>query len=166
MTSPTSWWAHKVRQFRQHRLAQVGPEERAALATWTTPRVRAVFDAMTAADRRHGLDVVAALRSQGVSDTDVLVAGLLHDAGKGRIGLWPRVVYSLGQLYGPWVWRAAGRLPGWGGALEQLRVHPETSARLAADAGCGARTVELIRHQEHPQDAEYGEALRLADEAS
>ena len=96
----------------------------------------------------------------------VLVAGLLHDAGKGRIGLWPRVAYSLGQLYGPWVWRAAGRLPGWGDALEQLRVHPEPSARLAAEAGCGARTVELIRDQAHPQDAEYGAALRLADEAS
>ena len=32
-----SWWASKVRQFRAHLRARVSPEERAALATWTTP---------------------------------------------------------------------------------------------------------------------------------
>jgi hypothetical protein len=53
-----------------------------------------------------------------------------------------------------------------GGALERLREHPEASGRLAAAAGCSERTVELIRYQDAPRDAEFGEMLRLADEAN
>jgi hypothetical protein len=161
-----SWWASKVRQFRSHVGARVGLEERDGLATWLTPPQLAVFDAMHVADRRHGLDVVATLRADGVGDGDVLVAGLLHDAGKGDTGVWPRVAYSLGQRYGRWAWRGASLLPGGGASIERLRAHAATSAALAHDAGCTPRTVALIRDQDAPRDAEFGELLRLADEAN
>jgi hypothetical protein len=161
-----SWWASKVRQFRTHLRARVTPEERAALVSWTTAPQLALFDSMHAADRRHGLDVVASLRADGVADPDALLAGLLHDAGKGDTGVWPRVAWSLGEAYGAWVWRIAGVLPGFGAALERLRAHAETSAHLAAAAGCSARTVDLIRYQDAPRDPEFGELLRLADEAN
>ncbi len=161
-----SWWARRTRQVRGHLAARVAPGERADLATWLTPAQLGVFDAMTVADRRHGLDVVAALRASGVADRSVLVAGLLHDAGKDRTGLLPRIAYSLGQAYGPWVWRMAGIVPGWRDALVVLAEHPERSAKLAADAGCDERTVELIRHQDAPVDPEYGRLLHEADEAS
>ena len=78
----------------------MAPEERAGLAAWTTPAQLALFDSMHVADRRHGLDVVASLRAEGVTEPDLLLAGLLHDAGKGDTGVWPRVAYSLGQAYG------------------------------------------------------------------
>ena len=164
--SPDSFWGSKVRQFRAHRGATVAPSERAGLGTWLTHAQLALFDGMHVADRRHGLDVVATLREQGVADRDVLVAGLLHDAGKGQTALWPRVAYSLGQEYGRWIWRVAGMLPGWSAALVRLRDHAEISARLAADAGCSPLTVELIRHQDAPRDPAFGELLRLADEAN
>jgi hypothetical protein len=144
----------------------VAPAERAALVAWITPAQLALFDSMHVADRRHGLDVVASLRNEGATDPDVLVAGLLHDAGKGETGVWPRVAYSLGSRYGAWVWQVSGRLPGFGPALERLRTHADTSAALATAAGCSARTVALIRDQEAPTDPEYGELLRLADEAN
>jgi hypothetical protein len=166
MASSASWWAAKVRQFRAHLRARVAPDERAALAGWLTPRQLAVFDAMHVADRRHGLDVVATLRRDAVDDADLLVAGLLHDAGKGQAGVWPRVAHSLGQAYGAWVWRIAAVVPGWRAALARLRDHAETSAELADAAGCSRRTVELIRHQEAPVDPEAGRALQLADEAN
>ena len=166
MRSSASWWASKSRQFRAHLRASVAPAERAALEDWTTATQRALFDRMHVADRRHGLDVVAALRSEGVTDDEVLVAGLLHDAGKGDTGVLPRVVYSLGDRYGTWIWRTAAVVPSWGAALERLRTHAETSAALAAAAGCSPRTVELIRHQDAPIDPEFGELLRLADEAN
>ena len=76
------------------------------------------------------------------------------------------MAYSLGQAYGTWVWRAAAVVPGTGPSLERLRTHAETSAALAEAAGCSARTVELIRWQDAPRDPEYGERLRLADEAN
>jgi hypothetical protein len=160
------WWAGKVRQTWSHVRARVQPEERAALAGWTTPAQRALFDAMHVADQRHGLDVVGRLRRAGVEDRDVLLAGLLHDAGKGDAGLAVRVSFSLGQAYGHWIWRIAGLVPGFRPTLARLIEHADGSARLAAAAGCSPRTVELIRWQEAPRDAEYGEPLRLADEAS
>ena len=87
----------RARQFRAHLRASVTPEERAALATWIAPAQLELFDTMHVADRRHGLDVVASLRAEGVTEPDLLVAGLLHDAGKGDTGVWPRVAYSLGE---------------------------------------------------------------------
>jgi hypothetical protein len=144
----------------------VPEQERAALATWITPPQLALFDAMHVADRRHGLDVVASLRGEGVTEPSVLLAGLLHDAGKGNTGVWPRVAYALASSYGAWVLGVTRRLPGFGAALERLRTHAEASANLASAAGCPARTVELIRFQEAPIDPEFGELLRLADEAN
>jgi hypothetical protein len=161
-----SWWADKTRQFRSHVRARVTPEERAELAGWLTADLLELFDAMHVADRRHGLDVVDHLRRDGVRDPEVLLAGLLHDAGKGATGVWPRVAWSLGQRYGRWVWRLARLVPGWSRPMARLEAHAEESARLAAVAGCSPRTVELIRHQDAPVDPIAGEQLRLADEAS
>jgi len=163
--SRSSWWAAKARRFGAFLVARVSPDERLAVGTWLTPAQLRLFDAMPVADRRHGLDVVAALRAEGFDDRDVLLAGLLHDVGKGGLGVWPRVVYSLGQRYGAWVWRLAGRWPGGAAAMTTLASHPERSARLARAAGCSPRTVELIRWQEAPLDPVAGEALRVADEA-
>lgn len=166
MRSTASWWASRIRQFRAHLRARVAPEERAALATWTTAAQLALFDSMHVADRRHGLDVVTSLRREHVTEPDVLLAGLLHDAGKGDTGVWPRVAHALASAYGGWILVMARRLPGFGRALERLRTHAATSAELAAAAGCAPRTVELIRFQDAPVDPEFGELLRLADEAN
>jgi hypothetical protein len=166
MGSSTSFWVPRIRQFRSHLLARVGAEERAGLAGWLSPAQLALFDSMHVADRRHGLDVVASLRSERVDDDEVLLAGLLHDAGKGQTGVWPRVANSLGAHYGSWVWRGVGWLPGMTPAIDRLRVHAETSATLAAEAGCSPRTVELIRHQDAPIDPDAGRLLQLADEAN
>ena len=161
-----SWWADKSRQVGRHLRARVTPAERAGLETWLTPAELELFDAMHVADRRHGLDVVARLRAEGVGDEEVLVAGLLHDCAKGDTGVLARIAFSLGQRYGAWVWGIAGIVPAARRSLERLRVHAEASAGLAAAAGCSPRTVELIRHQDAPVDPVMGRLLKLADEAS
>ncbi len=166
MHSSASWWAARARQFRAHVRASVGPAERAGLEAWLTDPQLALFDGMHLADRRHGLDVVATLRADGMTDPEVLLAGLLHDAGKGQTGVWPRVVYALGQRYGSWIPRVAGVLPPARAAQARLRDHAEVSAALAGGAGCSPRTVELIRHQDAPVDPEAGRLLQLADEAN
>jgi hypothetical protein len=161
-----AWWATKARQTKGHLLARVSRDERTALAGWITPQQLAVFDAMHVADRRHGLDVVAALRTAGELDPEVLLAGLLHDAGKGAAGVVPRILYSLGQAGLGWPAARARRFPRMRDALDRLTAHADTSARLAEAAGCSPRTVELIRWQDAPRDPDAGERLRLADEAS
>ena len=126
----------------------------------------ALFDGMSAPDRRHGLDVVAELRSAGGAELDLLVAGLLHDCGKGRhVRLVHRVAWSLGCRYGAWIWRASSHLPTFRAGLAALRDHATRSAELAAAAGCTARTIELILNQEAPTD-DAGRLLLAADEAN
>jgi hypothetical protein len=170
MTKPRrgrhGWWATKIRQFARHVTARVTAEERGPLDAWLTPAEARLFDTMHVADRRHGLDVIASLRTMGVADRDVLVAGLLHDAGKGATGLWARVAWSLGDAWGSYIWRVAERLPGMSQALARLRDHAELSAGLAAAAGCSSRTVELIRDQDAPTDPQFGQLLLAADEAN
>jgi hypothetical protein len=161
-----SWWASKARQFVGYLGAAVTTDEQRALETWLTPRQRAAFESMHRADQRHGLDVVERLRNDGAADPDLLMAGLLHDAGKGRsVGLWHRVGWSLGERYGRRVRRAVEWLPGFSAALDRMDRHAELSAVLALEAGCSGRTADLIRLQASPVDPE-GEALRRADEAS
>jgi hypothetical protein len=160
------WWSGKIRRTWAYFHARVEADERAELGGWLTPSQCALFDAMAVADRRHGLDVVAHLRSAGAIDRDLLVAGLLHDCGKGRrLRLVHRVAWSLGQHYGAWIWRVSGHLPTFRAGLAALRDHARRSAELAEKAGCSARTVELIRNQETPTD-DAGRLLLAADEAN
>ncbi len=159
------FWAGKARQFRAHLLARVTPDERQVLTAWTRPAELALFDAMHVADRRHGLDVVAYLRRAGVTDRDVLAAGLLHDCGKGDTGWPPRVAWSLGEAFGPWVWAAAARLPGWSDAMGRLRDHADLSAEAVEAAGLSPRAVGLVREQAAPSDPEFGRVFHAADEA-
>ena len=161
-----AWWLAKIRQTRRHITARVSARERDAAAAWLSSAQLAVFDGMHVADRRHGLDVVAALRAAGERDPEVLLAGLLHDAGKGDTGMLLRILYALGQARITWPALAVGWIPGMRRALIRLRDHAETSARLAEAAGCAHRTVELIRWQDDPRDPVAGERLRLADEAN
>jgi hypothetical protein len=163
----SGWWTGRIRQFRRHIAGRVSDAERAELDGWLKPRQVDLFRSMHRADQRHGLDVVAALRSEGHRNPDLLLAGLFHDASKGpSVGIWPRVAWSLGERYGSWIHATAGRLPGFGPAIDRLRHHAERSAEMAVAVGCSAATAELIRHQSAPVDAVAGEALRLADEAN
>jgi hypothetical protein len=148
-----------------HLTAHVSPEEHRAVAAWTTPEELALFDAQHIADRRHGLAVVGWLRHAGVTDREVLVAGLLHDCAKGDTGAGPRIAWSLGEHFGPWVLGLARVVPGWSAALDRLRDHADASADALAAAGLSARAVDLVRCQSDPGHLEFGRLFRAADEA-
>ncbi|HUR16612.1 MAG TPA: hypothetical protein VMZ33_04965 [Candidatus Limnocylindrales bacterium] len=160
------WWATKIRQTMRYVFGRTRPAERDALRSWLTVAQLELFDSMHRADQRHGLDVVESLRRSGHAEPDLLIAGLLHDAGKGRdLHLWHRIGWSISYRH-----RALepiiGRLPTFGKAFKVQRAHADVSAELAVAAGCSERTADLIRHQSEPTDLELGTALMLADEAS
>jgi hypothetical protein len=162
-----SWWSAKVRRFWLYFFGRVSTRERSDLATWLMPEQLRLFDAMHRADQRHGLDVVRALRAAGQTDPELLLAGLLHDCGKGRsLRVWHRVGWSLAERYGPRVERPMLRLPGFPRAFGVIAGHAERSAELALAAGASEATAELIRHQAEPLDDERGRALLLADQAN
>lgn len=161
-----SWALAKARQLRMHLTATVREEEHRTLAAWTTPGELALFDAQHVADRRHGLAVVASLRRAGVTDRDVLVAGLLHDCAKGSTGAGPRIAWSLGERFGVGILGPARVVPGWDDALDRLRDHAAASADALAAIGLSPRAVTLVRQQADPQDPEYGRVFKAADEAN
>jgi hypothetical protein len=161
------WWPAKIRRFWRYLFARVSRAERRSLEAWLSGPLLALFDAMHPADQRHGLDVVRSLRNAGHSDPDLLLAGLLHDCGKGRaIHVWHRVAWSLSDHYGRRVRTFARRLPTFGAAFATLDGHAERSAQLALAAGCSQRAAELIRNQAEPVDRELGRALLIADQAN
>jgi hypothetical protein len=124
-----TWWASKVRRFTRYFTGRVSAAERRDLAARLTPSQLALFDAMHHADQRHGLDVVTALRAAGHAQPELLLAGLLHDCGKGRgLRVWQRVGWSLGEHYGTRVERALERLPGFRPAFVTMRNHAARSA--------------------------------------
>ena len=145
--------------------ASVSETERTELATHLAPAQLALFLAMPRADQRHGLDVAAALRRAGHGDDgELIVAGILHDVGKGRsVRLWHRVAWSLGQRYGRWLLEVASMVPGARPVFARLERHPRISAELVRSVGAPARTVALIAGQADPRDP-AARALHLADE--
>lgn len=159
------WWAEKIGRVVSYARAGVSAAERSEVAALLSPGEMALFEAMPRADRRHGLDVAAALRRAGHGDDrELILAGILHDAGKGpSVRLWHRVAWSLGQRYGRWVLRGAAVVPGARAVFERLDQHPRISADLARAAGAPARTVALIETQGDPHDP-GARALHLADE--
>lgn len=159
------WWAEKIGRVVSYARAGVSAAERAEVAALLTPRELALFEGMPRADRRHGLDVAVALRRAGHGDDrELILAGILHDAGKGpSVRLWHRVAWSLGQRYGRWVVTAAAVVPGARGVFERLDAHARISAELARAAGAPARTVALIDAEGDPHDP-AARALQLADD--
>jgi hypothetical protein len=161
------WWSGRVRQFTRYVSGRVSAAEREALSEWLTPAQLRLFDSMHRADKRHGLDVVASLRAAGHDNPDLLLAGLLHDSGKGHdLHVWHRVGWSLAGHYGRVVHGVLVRLPTFRTAFATLDAHADRSAELALAAGCSDLAADLIRHQSEPTDPELGSALRLADEAN
>lgn len=154
---------YRTRQVLGALRPRISADERAEAAALLGERLLALFDSMAPRDQRHCLDVYLALRRQGCQDGDVLVAALLHDAGKGaRVRLWQRVAYVLLEAASPRLLERVG--DGWG--LAALHRHAERGAELAAGAGAPPQVVELIRrHEERDAADEQLTVLRAADDS-
>jgi hypothetical protein len=133
-----------------------------------SPAQRELFLTMTPRDREHCLAVYDRLRREGRDERDLLVAGLLHDAGKGRVALWHRVAYVLLSAGAPGLLRRLvepGDGASWRQALYRCLHHPRLGAERAREAGCSAGTVALICDDATGAPAEQLLALHTADDA-
>jgi hypothetical protein len=159
----------RVRQFVAHVTARVGVEEALHARALLPEAAFELFAGMPIADRRHALDVLAKLRSSGVTDPDVLAAALLHDAAKGRrLRLWHRVAVVVVEAIAP---GRLGRLAtadpkSWRYPFYLHVRHAELSAQAALEAGCSRRVAAFIHGTPAGPDAQLAAALRAADAAS
>jgi hypothetical protein len=137
------------------------------------PAAVELFRAMPAYDRRHALAVFHSLRAGGHAEPDLLAAALVHDVGKtlyvgGSVRLWHRVTSVLLRRVSPALLERMGadRPGSWRQPFFVQQHHAAIGAELARQAGCNARTVELIEHHEQEvggEDDDLLSALRAAD---
>lgn len=133
------------------------------------PSAWQLFAQMPVADQRHGLDVAGRLLESGQDDRDLLVAALLHDAGKGhRMRVWHRVGGVLLEAASPrLLQRVASSDPdSWRHPYYIYLHHAAISADAALGAGCSPRAAAFIRGAPPDEDAQLAAALHAADEAS
>jgi hypothetical protein len=160
---------YRSRQFAGALRAHLHESERAEARGALGEHLLPLFESMAPRDQRHCFDVYLALKAGGCRDRGLLVAALLHDAGKGSMAggpvrLWHRVAYVLLAAAAP---GALGRLAAGGrGGLAALYHHAEKGATLAASLGAPADVVETIRrHEERGHGDERLRLLRAADDA-
>jgi len=131
--------------------------------SWLTAAEAALFARMPPADQFEGLAVAATLEARGwAHDRDLLLAGLLHDAGK---SLAPpraayRVLVTLLETLAPSLLTALARR--WE-PLRSLLNHAITGAEMAREAGLSADAVRLIAEHHLPARDARMAALQQAD---
>ncbi|MCX6023694.1 MAG: HD domain-containing protein [Chloroflexi bacterium] len=158
---------YRVRQFGNILRGSLNPSEQMLVRQFLNPQQQALFWAMRPLAQRHHLDVGLDLLAGGWVNPDLIRAALLHDVGKGQMGVWPRVAIVLALAAAP---RTAHRWAERGGPppLSWLRtqlLHAEIGAQQVKQTGASIRTVELIRrHESHLPDDPEQTALRRADD--
>lgn len=159
---------YRTRQLAGALRPRLSADERAEADRVLGDQLATLFKSMSLRDRRHCFDVYKMLLSNGCRDSDILMAALLHDAGKGRLAgakvrLWHRVAYVALAASSPALLRLLARSRG---GLASLHHHSERGAVLADALGATTPVVGLIRrHEEADAGDERLHLLRMADDA-
>jgi len=137
MSKPSVLWHHPVHLARRFfgSLSKRPPEpnEEAWARSQLLPGELALWDRMSALDRRHSVSVARRFEAAWPGATRAEIAGaLLHDVGKidSGLGTFGRVVASV----------VGGRTP----RFRSYQDHERIGAEMAAAAGSDPATVDLI----------------------
>ena len=137
---------YRVRQFTRGLRPALASDEVEAARVHLSPAEFVLFLDLEPRDRRHAVDLFAALREAGAGEAE-LVAALVHDVGKGRLRTWQRIAFVLLEACAPSLGRRleAERGAPWRQALWRLRHHAWLGAERLQAAGSAARVLELVR---------------------
>ncbi len=168
---------YRVRQFVDASLARVSLEHLREAEEILPLEAQGLFRRMGIPDQRHALNVMRSLRHDGCTEPDLMAAALLHDVGKSaaRIYSWHRAIIVLSKHLAPRLLeRLIGGEPrGWRRPFVIHDQHAGIGAEWAAQAGCSALTVSLIRRHQEPlsrapldQEEQLLVSLQRADSAN
>jgi len=114
----------------------------------------AIFHAQQPGEQAHGLEILHKLQSAGHHHPDLMVAALLHDAGKSRhpLRLWERILVVLGKAFFPKRFPEWGRgsPAGWRRPFVIAEQHAQWGAEMADRAGASPLASALIRRHQIP----------------
>jgi hypothetical protein len=146
---------YRIRQGIRHLTRKPDPEVDGTIRALLSPTQWELVERLSPADREHLLRVHQELIRHGYFDADLLLAALLHDAGKadatGRVTLIHRAIKVLLSSVSPmYLARLARKDQGWLSHGIYLSLH---HARLGADlaraTGANERTCWFIeRHDD------------------
>jgi hypothetical protein len=158
---------YRARQFSNVLRGGLSAQEQEIVREFLSPEQLTLFWQTQPLARRHHVDVALDLLGGGWTSPDLIAAALLHDVGKGQLGVWPRVAVVLAQGFSPALFTALAQRGG-PPPVTWLRIHAqhaEMGAAQVAAAGATKRMIELIRRHESivPGDPEQA-ALRAADD--
>jgi hypothetical protein len=145
---------YRIAQGVRHLTDREVPRIDATLRELLTPELWELLERLSPADRDHLLRVHQSLIREGVTDQDLLLAGLLHDVGKaddrGRVTLFHRTLKVLvGAISRPLLERIADLDGGWIAHGTYLSLyHAELGATFARQAGASDRACWLITHHD------------------
>lgn len=158
---------HRIRQFAEAGRLPTG-EDLAFAREYLGGELLRLFLAQHPRDIVHGAATARWLVGRGHEERDLVVAGFVHDVGKGQQRRWDRAAYvvcaSLGVagLAGDADSRFETRR-----ALERTYRHSWRGAELLRRAGATPRVIDLtLRHHGPHRDDGVLALLQEADEAS
>lgn len=159
--APRHPWLYRVWQTAMVFLHRPTPDDLAQVEAFLPPALWGLFRTMPPEEQAHGLRVWRGLMARGVTDPDLLTAGLLHDVGKTQtpLHLGERIWAVLARVLFPRQARrwSRGRPRGWRKALVVARHHAAWGARLLEDHGASPLTVALTHHH-HDDPARVDDA--------
>ncbi|MBI2887518.1 MAG: hypothetical protein HYY02_09945 [Chloroflexi bacterium] len=160
-------WRYRVGQVARAGAGGLTTREREEVALALPPPLLRLFLDMRGVAQRHGYNVYRSLLARSWSDPDLLAAALLHDVGKGHLGVISRVAWVLLGGASPVLRERLARHDFWGRwfGLRDNLCHPQAGAALAHGAGGSPITIWLIGHHEaegHPDPVLR--ALQQADQ--
>jgi hypothetical protein len=123
---------------------------------WLSDSQQAAFRDVSVHDRGHLVRVARSLEVQAPHNSDLIVAGLLHDLGKAdgvyQVRLIDRTAKVLLKHLCPTLlrWLARPNPSRLRAGIVLAVHHPVIGAERAAHLGCSDRVVWLIKHHEDP----------------
>ena len=144
---------YRLWQFWRLITKRISPAELVEVQATLTPQLFAVFGQLNPAEQHHAYNVRRTLIAHGHTQSDLLIAALLHDVGKSKMPLavWEKVAIVLGNRF------ASRTVSGWGNGpatrwrrpFVNAQQHPAWGAQMVAASGASPLVIELVkRHQD------------------